>query len=89
MFFQKKKVPHDPTCLVVHVVVAVLLFLTTLSALCGMVLAHYDMRTGALVFGTNAGSLSLIAFAISVTLWMKSVLACMCKCDVCGATSKK
>ncbi len=88
MFFSKKKNPHDTFCLVCHIIVAVMLFLASIAALLGALMAHYDPRSSTLIFGTNADSLSLIAFALTTTLWMKAVKCCMSSCDVC-TTGKK
>lgn len=88
-FLSKKKMQHDTGCLVCHVVVSVLLFLATVAAITGVVMSHYDARSDILIFGTNASSLSLIAFAFCLTQWMKSLKYCMTKCEVCGVNGKK
>lgn len=82
MFFHKKP-PHKTGCLVCHIVASVFLFLTSVAALVGVVLAHYDAGSNTLVFGTNAASLSLIAFAISLSLLMYQCKCAMSSCDVC------
>lgn len=87
-FFSKKKNPHETACLVCHIIISVLLLLASVAALTGIVMAHQDAR-GLLLFGTNAGSLSLIAFALCVTLWMKSLKACMSSCEACEVVKKK
>ena len=90
MFFSsKKKNPHDTACMVCHVIVAFLLFLVSCASLAGVVMAHVDTRMQTVVFGTNAGSLSLLTFAIALTLWMKSMKYCMSACEVCGVNGKK
>ena len=89
MFFGKKKNPHDTGCYACHIVVTLLLFLSTIAALINVLTAHYNMSQSALVFGTNADALSLIAFAVTVSLWMKSMKACMNGCEVCGTMGKK
>ncbi|NOS67051.1 MAG: hypothetical protein HOO67_01655 [Candidatus Peribacteraceae bacterium] len=93
MFFGKKKNPHDNACFACHIVVTVLLFLATLAALLETVMAHYlipvGMREYMFVFGTNAGALSLIAFAVTVSLWVKSLKACITGCEACGTIGKK
>ena len=93
MFFSKKKNPHDPACFVCHVIVSILLFIATLAALMEVLTSHYVVLKGAreatLLFGTNAGSLSLLTFAIIVTLWVKSFKACVTGCEACGITGKK
>lgn len=75
--------------MICHLIVAFLLSLVTVAALFGVVMAHFDVRQQVLIFGTNAGSLSLLTFAISLTLWMKAMKCCMSGCDVCGTTPKK
>lgn len=93
MFFGKKKNPHETGCFVSHVVVTVLLFLAALASLLEAIMAHYKipegMHTYVFVFGTNAGALSLIAFAITTALWVKSFKACMMGCEACGTNGKK
>ncbi len=93
MFFGKKKNPHDTGCFVCHVIVTVLLFVTTLAALMEVLASHYVILKGAreatMIFGTSAGSLSLIAFAITITFWVKSFKACMSGCEACGINGKK
>jgi hypothetical protein len=88
MFFSKKK-NHEPGCLACHIVVSAFLFLSTVAALLGVLMSHYDPRQGMLIFGTNADSLSLVAFVLSLTLWMKSMQHCMGKCEMCGTMGKK
>ncbi len=80
MFFSKKKNPHDVACFVCHVIVSVLLLLVSVAALANVLAAHYSMELEMFVFGTNAGPLSLLALAISISLWMKSMMACMTGC---------
>lgn len=93
MFFGKKKNPHEMGCFVCHIVVTVLLFLGSVAALVEVLVSHYAVIDGmgepTLIFGTNASSLSLIAFAITITLWVKSFKACMIGCDACGTNGKK
>jgi hypothetical protein len=57
-------------------------------AFVGVIMSHYDTRTGTTMFGTNAGSLSLIAFVVCISLWMKSMKACMGGCEICGTMKK-
>ena len=93
MFFGKKKNPHDTGCFVCHVLVSILLLVATLASLLEVLSSHYavvsGMRDPTLVFGTNAGALSLIAFAITITLWVKSFKACVSGCEACGINGKK
>lgn len=87
--FSKKKNPHETCCMACHVIVSILLLLAAVAALLGVFTANYDMRSGTMLLGSNAGSLSLIAFALCVTLWMKSMKSCMSSCEACGVTGKK
>ncbi len=64
-----------------HLVVAGLLLFATIAAFVGVYKAHvYD---DGLAFGTTAGSLSLLAFAVCLVLWMHQMKACATKCEVC------
>ena len=81
MFFHKKA-PHEPGCMVMHLVVSALLFLVSLAALVGVYKAHF-LGDGSMTFGTSAGSLSLIALGVSLTLWMHQMKNCFTKCEVC------
>lgn len=93
MFFCKKKNPHNAGCFVCHLIVTILLFIATLTALMEVLSSHYAVLNGAraatMVFGTNAGSLSLIAFAVTITFWAKSFKACVSGCEACGVNGKK
>ena len=91
MFFGKKKNPHDVGCFLCHVIVTILLFVASLVALIEVIVSHYAVtaRATTMVFGTNAGSLSIIAFAVTTTLWMKALKACMVGCEACGTVGKK
>lgn len=93
MFFGKKKNPHDTGCFICHVFVTILLFVATLAALMEVLSTHYAVVKGmhdpTMVFGTNAGSLSLIAFAVTITFWVKSFKACVSGCEACGINGKK
>lgn len=80
MFFHKKA-PHEPACMIVHLVVSALLFLISVSALVGVYQAHFT--PDGLVFGTVSGSLSLIALAICLSLWMLQMKNCFVKCEMC------
>ena len=88
-FLSKKKNPHDTCCMACHVIVAFLLFLASVASLVGVAMAHYNMRTGILAFGSMTGSLSLLALAACLTLWMYAMKKCMMGCDVCGTNGKK
>ncbi len=88
-FFGAKKPPHQSGCLAWHIVTAFLLLLATLASFIGMVMAHYDSLRGMLVFGTPAASLSLMAFAFTLSLFMYQCKTCFAACDVCAAMGKK
>ncbi len=78
MFFvHAKKTATDPGTLAVQIIVCALLFLCSLASLVGVVLSHVDVSQGTLSFGTSAGSLSIIAFAIAVSLWAHGMKALM------------
>jgi uncharacterized membrane protein YcjF (UPF0283 family) len=83
--FNHKKAPHHPGCMIVHIVLAVLVALAVIASFVGMVLAHWSSAEGAIVFGTPAASLSIVAFVISVVVCMKQCKACMLPCEVCAA----
>jgi hypothetical protein len=88
MFFHKKS-PHTPGCLAFHIVTSVLLFLATIVSLVGLIIAHFDPKSGALVFGTMSASLSLLAFVVSLSLLLQQCKNCMSSCDVCVIPGKK
>ncbi len=77
-----KKSPHKPGCMIVHTILAVLLLLATLTSLIGVYKAH--VLADGLTFGTTTGSLSLIAFAITVVVFKKVMKSCCSKCEVCS-----
>ena len=89
MFFGKKKNPHDTGCFVCHIVVTVLFFIATVVSAVGAILAHYNPTEELIIFGSMSGSLSLMAFVLCTTLWMRSMKACMMGCEVCGTNGKK
>lgn len=88
-FLTKKKNPHETGCMACHAIVAILLFAATLASLLGVLVAHYDTETGAMIFGTASGSLSLLAFVVSLSFCMKSMMNCMSNCDACAMNGKK
>ena len=51
-----------------------LLLLASVASLIGVYKSHF-LSSGA-TFGTTSGSLALIAFVLSVTLWKKSMCCC-------------
>lgn len=58
-----------------------LLLFVCIAAFIGVFKAH--ILPDGLYFGTSTASLSLIAFAISVTLFIKQVNACATPCEAC------
>lgn len=68
--------------MVLHLVLAAFLTLAALAALVGVYQAHF-LDIG-LTFGTTSGSLSLIAFGVTLMFWLQQVKACMVKCEFCG-----
>ncbi|MSR87502.1 hypothetical protein EXS70_05045 [Candidatus Peribacteria bacterium] len=88
-FLTKKKNPHDTWCLVCHIIVTVVLLLASIVSLLGTFMAHYNTQESVLVFGSMAGSLSLIALGVCLALWMNAVKNCMSQCDVCKPNAKK
>ncbi len=66
------------SCFVGQVVVAILLLLATIVSAMDLVLAHV-LQSG-LVFGTSGASLSVIAFAVALTLFFKQVKSMCCGC---------
>lgn len=85
MFFRKKQ-PHEGLCLALHLFVAGLLLFTSAAAFIGVFKAH--VQPEGLEFGTTVGSLSLLALAVSLVLWLKSMKDCACGCEVCGTKKK-
>lgn len=81
MFF-KKKYPHAGACMALHVLVALLLLVGSVLAVVSVYYTHVSAQ-GTLIFGGTPQSLSLIAFALTVTFFTKSCINCMTPCDVC------
>ena len=76
-FLSHKKASADPAVLALQIVVSAFLFLATLASLVGVVLAHVSLQSGTMTFGSAADSLSLLAFAVSLTLWSHSMTCLM------------
>ena len=91
MLYGKKKIPHDSGCFVCHVFVACFLLLIAAASFSDALMSHYDFKHSMFVFGSNAGALSLLSLAVSVSLWMLQMKACMSDCNACGPmpTGKK
>jgi len=60
-------------------VVCVLMFLAMLASVAGIYETHF-IGAGA-TFGTTGSSLSLIAFAITATAWLRTLSCCLGSCD--------
>ncbi len=88
MFLGKKKSQHEMGCFTCHLIVGTLLSIAAIAAVAGVVYAHLDFARQVIALGTPAGSLSLIAFAICITCWMKHLKSCMGKCEVCSMGKK-
>ena len=72
----------NKTCQILNWVITVLLFFAALAALTGMYKAHFV--AGGATFGSTTGSMSIIAFSISVMLWKKQMeKCCKCACTMC------
>lgn len=56
----------------------ILYFLATVAALMGVYQTHFGI--GTMNFGSTSASLALIAFAISLHLWIKCMHRCCCDC---------
>lgn len=89
MFFSKKKNSHETACFISHVAVSLALLFATVMALANMLAAHYSAELGMWVFGTNAGPLSIIAFVIALTFFVKAMTACVGACELCMKNGKK
>ena len=79
--FNLKKSTHKPSCLFMHLVVSALLLLVAIAAFIGVYKAH--VLADGLTFGTTSGSLAIIAFVVAFLAFMKSMKACMGKCESC------
>ena len=88
MFFYKKA-PHQPCCLAFHITAAVLMFLVTVAAFVGVITAHISPMDGAVVFGSPAGSLAIVAFGLSLIFLVKTCKGCMSSCEACMMPGKK
>ncbi|MCF7844335.1 MAG: hypothetical protein K9M03_00715 [Kiritimatiellales bacterium] len=60
-------------------VVSVLMFLAMLAAIAGVYETHF-IGSGA-TFGTTGASLSLLTFAITAHLWIRSLACCLGMCQ--------
>ncbi|MBU0458725.1 hypothetical protein KJ652_00245 [Patescibacteria group bacterium] len=73
------KSPNIGTVQAMSWLVCVLMFLAMLAALAGIYETHF-VGAGA-TFGTTGASLSIIAFAITSHLWVRSLSCCMGCCE--------
>ncbi len=76
-----KKMDKCTGCMVTNWVVTLLLFVTSIASALGAYMAHFPTEEGMVVptFGTTTGSLSILAFAVSISLWIKHMKGC-CPC---------
>ncbi len=75
-------------CTTAKWIVCALLFLVAIAALFGVYQTHVIIGTDparfAIQFGSTSGSLSIIAFVVSVMAWCKKMSCCMSgSCEVC------
>ena len=68
-------------CKAVKIIVTLLLTATTLATLLGVWKTH--STPSGWMFGTMEGSLAILAFVLSVTIWVKMV-KCLCPCSKGG-----
>lgn len=86
MLFHKKSHAHSGPCLILHLIAAGLLLFVTLLSLLGVFLSHVDAQ--GLVFGTSAGSLSILAFSATLVLFLQHLRNCMTPCEICAVMEK-
>lgn len=86
MLFHKNAPTHRGACLVLHLLAAGLLLFVTLLSFMGLFLAHVDAQ--GLAFGTTAGSLSILAFSVSLMLFLHHLRSCMAPCEMCAVITK-
>lgn len=86
MFFHKTP-PHRGLCFGLHLFVAGLLLFASVLALMGVYQAH--VQPDGLYFGTANTSLSIIAFSVSIYLWIMQMKSCGADCDVCKVITRK
>ncbi|MDD4628589.1 MAG: hypothetical protein PHE68_04330 [Candidatus Peribacteraceae bacterium] len=66
-------------CAAMNWIVCLVLFLTTLASLAGVYQVLFG--GGGATFGSSNGSLALIALAINLMLWSKTMCRCLCSCE--------
>jgi len=71
-----KKCSCSGACGAVTWIICLLLFLATVTSLVGVYNTHFGIN--GMTFGSTSGSLSLLAFVASLTLWSKCMCRCMC-----------
>ena len=74
-------------CLAFHLFVAGLLLFAAIASFIGVFKAH--LQEHELVFGSMSDSLSLLAFAVTLTLWLWQMKNCASDCTICGVGKKK
>jgi len=82
MFFGKSKSKnmYCDLCTILNLVIGVFAALLSLAALVGVYMSH--VLPSGLVFGTTSGSLSIMAFGLSLFLLKKAMAACVCQCEI-------
>ena len=71
-------------CRIIKWTMCALLFIAALAALVGVFQTHViDMSPMRIQCGTTSGSLSIVAFTLSVMAWGKKFAICMGKCEIC------
>ena len=75
----KKPPPGCSPCKFIQWIVCLLLFIGAVASIVGVYKAH--VVDGVTTFGTTPGSMALIAFAITITVWLKMMKEC-CPCDM-------
>ncbi|MDD5103808.1 MAG: hypothetical protein PHX93_05420 [Candidatus Peribacteraceae bacterium] len=63
-------------CTAVNWIICLLLFLTTITAFVGVYRSHFGLN--GMTFGSTNGSLALLAFIVSLTMWSKWMCKCLC-----------
>ncbi|OGJ60516.1 hypothetical protein A3A67_02715 [Candidatus Peribacteria bacterium RIFCSPLOWO2_01_FULL_51_18] len=73
-------------CILMKWLVMVLLFLATVAALIGTFTTHFMRLPSGLEmqFGSTGGSLAILAFVASVSVWVKHTIKLGQKCEVCN-----
>jgi len=81
----KKRSGCRTGCIIMKWLIALLLFIVTVAALLGVYATHVLNLPGGvgLQFGSTSGSLAILAFVASVTVWVKHMIRLGKPCEVC------